>query len=367
VSATALVPVLLGFGVANNLGREAARSRPDKISSRLLHYFLFLTLFYVAIYGLVNLLFPGEAGAIALLSALLFLEHIQTDMFAIMSVAGHPFGASLVFFIRSAGWALIYMPLAIAERDLRQLNIMGLFWLGGNVLATIFAAALTWRWRWLDAVKALPKAKMSLPHKHGSMALYLNDVSNTTFVYVDRYIIGIFLSPEALGVYTFFWSIVNATSNLISNSFIQTRRGELLQIARASPLAAFNRALGKLAISSGLMTSGFGVLIIALIHITIQHMKRPELLSATSILYILCSSLVFRMVYEVIGISFYAHSRDDITLYSGLAILVISLALNFALVPIAGIWGAGVASLASYVIGVAARGFIISRGFRLAH
>ncbi len=362
-SAAVMCPVLFGFGVANNLAREAARSSPAAILARLMQYFALLIPVYVGLGVLGVVAVPHEAIWMCLLAALLYFEHLQTDLFAVMTVNGHPFGANLIFFVRFSAWALIYMPLAVFEPGLRNFQVMGLFWLVADILATIVAVFLTSRWRWREAAQALPGLAVVLPHRHGSPALYLNDVANTGFQYIDRYIIGLFLSPDLLGVYTLFWSIVNATSNLIGTVIIQPRRGDLVQLARSSA-RTFNRSLRLIANSASLMAIGLSAMTIVLVYFAIPYIHRPGLIENFPVLLILCASLVCRTYYEVIGIAFYAHSRDDITLYSGVTILAISIALNMLLVPRIGLWGASFVLLLSYAIGVAARAAIVSRGFR---
>jgi O-antigen/teichoic acid export membrane protein len=362
-SAAALMPVLLGFGVSNNLGRDAVRIGPAAITARIIGYFAFLIPAYVALAALGAIALPREAPWLLLLGALLFLEHILTDLFALMTITGLIYGANTVLFIRSAGWVLVYIPLALFEPALRSLEAMGLFWLGSDVLATVLALSLTRSWRWAAAVRALPRSPITLPHRHGSTALYLNDVANTGFQYVDRYIIGLMLGPELLGVYTLFWSVANAVSSLMTTAVVQPRRGALVQAARTSA-ESFNRSLRKATILGVQLTVGVSVAVIILMRVTVPFIGRPGLTQDFPVLFILSGALVFRTIYEIIGISFYAYNRDDITLYSGVTIFVVAVALNVIMVPTFGIWGASFVLMTSYIVGVAARTIIISRGFR---
>jgi O-antigen/teichoic acid export membrane protein len=363
VSAAALMPVLLGLGVANNLGREAARSGPETITVRMLGYFAFLVPAYAALAGLGAVVLPRETPWLCLLAALLFLEHIQSDLFGLMAINGVVYGANFMLFIRSAGWVLVYIPLALLEPGLRSLKAMGLFWLAGDVLATILALALTTSWRWAAALRALPRTPLGLPHRHGSAALYLNDVANTGFQYVDRYIIGLMLGPELLGVYTLFWSVANAVSSLLTTAIVQPRRGALVQAARASA-EAFNRSLRSATVIGVQLTVAVSAAALILMRVAVPFIGRPGLMHYFPVLFILSGAVVFRTVYEIIGISFYAYNRDDITLYSGVTIFVVALVLNVLTVPTFGIWGASFVLAASYVVGVLTRAFIISRGFR---
>jgi O-antigen/teichoic acid export membrane protein len=362
-SAAALMPVLLGFGVANNLGREAVRHGPPSIAGRLIEYYAFLIPAYAALAGVGAIVLPHEARWLGLLGVLLFLEHIQTDMFGLMAINGHPYGANLMMFIRSAVWVLVYVPLALFDPALRSLQAMGLFWLAGDVLATILALVLTASWEWGKAVKALPRTPFRLPHRHGSPALYLNDVANTGFQYVDRYIIGLMLSAELLGIYTLFWSVANAVNSLITTAVVQPRRGDMVSAARASA-DSFDRSLRGTTVMAVQLTVGLSVAVIILMRVAVPFIGRPAVMHYFPVLFILTGSLVFRTIYEVIGITFYAYNRDDITLYSGSVIFVVALVLNVIMVPALGLWGASLVLMASYAVGVAARAIIIGRGFR---
>jgi O-antigen/teichoic acid export membrane protein len=362
-SAAAFMPVLFGFGVSNNLGRDAVRSGPAAIASQLTEYFAFLVPVYAGVAGLGSLALPHEAPWLCLLGALLFLEHIQTDMFALMVITGLPYGANLMLFCRSAGWVLIYIPLALFAPALRSLHAMGFFWLASDVLATLLALVLTRSWQWGNAVRAMPRLPFRWPSRHGSMALYMNDVANTGFQYIDRYVIGLMLSPELLGIYTLFWSVANAVSSLVTTAVVQPRRGDLVTAARASA-EVFQRSLRKTTIMGVQLTVGLSLAVVVLMHVTAPLIGRPGVMHYFPILFILAVALVFRTIYEIIGISFYAYNRDDITLYSGVTIFVAALVLNLIMVPALSVWGASLVLVISYVIGVVTRAVIIGRGFR---
>ena len=361
-SLTALAPVLLGFGVSNHLGREATREGPAGVCTRLVQYFFFVVQTYAALLALAMLAFPDHARALALLCGVLILEHLQTDLLLVMALTDRAYAAQVVNFVRSAGWMLVYAPLALSDPKLRTLEALGVFWLAGLVVATILTVAVTRHWRWAAALRAAPRGRPPLPHRHGSTALYLNDVANTAFQYVDRYVVGIFLSPAALGVYVLFWSITNALNNLIATALVPTRR-RLLQVNDASPME-FDGELRRVTLAATLMTVVLGLLAVGFVYIVAPLLGRPEIIPHLPLMFLLCAALVARTIYEALGIAFYARRRDDLTLYSGVIILVLSLGLNLGLDPYFGIAGASVVLLASYSVGIVARQVIISRGFK---
>ena len=362
-SLAALGPVLLGFGVANNLGREAARRGPSCITLPMLQYCLFLIPAYAALCAVSIGVWPEKMHWIFILAALLLLEQFQTDMFSLMSITGSAYEANVIYFTRFAGWSLIYVPLALLHPDFRNLTAVLLFWLAGCVVASVLAICFTRKWRWGVAIRALPRSRIRMPHHHGSMALYVGDIANTSFQYFDRYIVGMFLNPTILGVYVLYWSITNALSNLVGISIVQVRSGQLVKMAHDSR-RGFNHSLRRVSLASSSIALGLGLLATLMMYIVVPHLGRPEADRYLPLMFILCVALSLRTLYEILGISFYAHGRDDLILYSVIGVLVVALALNLSLDPWIGIWGAGSALVASYAVGCVARALIIFRGFR---
>ena len=363
-SASALAPVLLGFGIAINLGREAARRGPEAITVPLLQYFGFLVPAYAGLCVISILIWPDKTPWLVLLTALLFLDHVQTEMYSLMTILGAAYAANVAYFIRFAGWSIVYIPLAILNPHLRNLTATLVFWLGGCCVASVVVAIFTRGWGWRRAAAAFPRSKIQLPHRHGSMALYVSDVANVTFVYLDRYIVGLFLSPTLLGVYILYWSITNALNNLIAISVVQIQRGVLVQVAQNSSLS-FNRAMARVALSSSGLAIVLGLAASLMMYLVVPHLGRPVATAYLPLIFVLGLGLVLRTQYEVVGISFYAYSRDDLILYSGVGVLAVALVLNLGLDRSLGIWGAGLALVLSYLIGAAARIIMVARGFRV--
>lgn len=363
VSIAAMAPVLLGFGVSNNLGRDAARKGPESIALPLLQYFLFLVPIYGALCAVGIFVWPGHLYLMCLLAPLLLLENIQSDMFTIMTISGSAYEANIMYFVRFAGWALVYVPAAALAPSLRNLTDVVLFWLLGCLVACVLSVVFTRRWRWGEAIRALPRARIRLPHASGSTPLYVGDMANTGFQYLDRYIVGLFLSPTVLGVYVLYWSITNALSNLITISVVQIEMGVLVRVAEKSG-RAFSPSLWRVSLMCSAMAVVLGGLATVMMYLVVPHLGRPEAVGYLPLMILLCAALVLRTFYEVIGISFYAYGRDDLILYTVLGVLVVALVLNLVLDPQIGIWGAGVALNLAYGLGSAARVVTVLRGFR---
>jgi len=365
ISATAVAPVAFGFGVSNNLAREAAKRGPADIAPAILQYFVVLAPIYGALCALGLAMWPDRTTLVLLLLALLLLEHVLSDMYSIMCVIGEGVSANIIYFVRFAGWSLPYIALALFEPKLQNLTTIIALWVAGSAVAALMTVLFTRHWRWGDAVERLPRVRISAPHRHGSMALYVADVANVLFMYLDRYIVGLLLSPTLLGVYVLYWTITNALSNLITIAVVQVERGALVKVAHRAT-QSFNRTLGKVCITTGGLALALGMASTLMMYLVVPHLGRPAAEPYLPLMLVLVLGLILRTIYEVIGISFYAYGRDDIVLYSGVAILILALGLNVALTPVIGVWGAGWTVVASYVAGTIGRGLVIMRGFRCA-
>jgi O-antigen/teichoic acid export membrane protein len=364
-SVMAVGPVVLGFGVANNLAREGARRGVAAITLPLLQYFCFIAPIYLVLWAGSGLIWPERAAWFALIATLLFLDHVQTELFSLMTTNGAAYGANVTYFIRFAGWALLYMPAAFVDQRLRSLDAVLVFWLGGCVLATGVVLLFTRRWGWGAALRALPRSRIQLPHKHGSMGLYLGDVANVSFVYLDRYVVGLFLSPKILGVYVLYWSITNALNNLITVSVVQIQQGALVKVAQGAS-HRFNAALRAVCLKGAGLALVMGAFATALMYVVVPHLGRPLADDYLPLMFVLAAGLVLRTLYEAVGISFYAYGRDDLILYTVLGVLAVALVLNLSLDPHFGIWAAGGVLVTSYALGLIGRIVVVLRGFRFS-
>ena len=81
-------------------------------------------------------------------------------------------------------------------------------------------------------------------------------------------------------------------------------------------------------------------------------------------LWLILLAFVLRMFYEVQGSVFYSRHKDQLTLFSGLFVIGLSLGTNIVLIPLFGLYGAAIAIVVSYLVGAIVRSLVIAKYFR---
>ena len=79
------------------------------------------------------------------------------------------------------------------------------------------------RWR-----HARPHWDFLSQNLHGSLTLYVKDVSVSVSAFLDRFFISAFLGLELTGVYTLFWSIANVMHSLAVYGVMQAQLPDLI-------------------------------------------------------------------------------------------------------------------------------------------
>ena len=77
-----------------------------------------------------------------------------------------------------------------------------------------------------------PQWRLLFPELRGSLVLYIKDVSSTISMFLDRFLISLFLGLEMTGVYTLFWSITNVVHSLAVYDIIKAQLPSLIASGR---------------------------------------------------------------------------------------------------------------------------------------
>jgi O-antigen/teichoic acid export membrane protein len=362
VGIVVIVPVVAGFGLFRVISRNAVTQSPHEITEAVTHYWLLQAVLYVvgfiAIAALGAALGVGDLGVLVLL--IVALEHVCGDQFMLLTHLRRPLLASTFMFMRTAVWIFAYIALAFAFPELRNLDTVLIFWLGGCLVAVVGFIFVNREWPWGSVSFSALRVEQLLGHFRKSRMIYLNDISNSVGQYFDRYLVGFFLGLELTGVYVLFWSIGNALSNLISSSVILVAEPDLIQ-ANSVKDADYGRLTKRLI---GEATSGAVVLALAtgvLAYYALPYIDRPLVVEWLPVLWVVLLGFVVRMFYEAQGSTFYSQHRDELTLFSGLLVLGTSIIANLALLPTYALYGSFAAVVISYSVGAIGRHVMIGK------
>lgn len=363
--AAVIFPIVAGLGLIRILSRNAVTQRLDEVTRMLRLYWGV----QAAIYGLISLISLGigiyldQLALVLIVLAIVFLEHVNGDLFVLLNHLLRPCLANVLMFFRTAAWISVYTVLAFIFPSLRDLQTLLTFWIGGDLLAIAGFAVAARDWPWLNATAWSGHREWFLHHFRASRTLYVNDIVNAVAQYTDRYLVSMFMGLEFTGVYVLFWSIGNALSNLVDTGIIQLSGPKLINAhARqdGSYWTVFRLQLVQTAAISIVLAIFTGVLV----KIAIPYLDRPLVADWMPVLWLVLLGFVLRMAYEVQGTVFYSRYKDSFTLFSGLFVIALSILANVILIPSFSLNGAACAIIISYGAGIAARHVMITSYIR---
>jgi O-antigen/teichoic acid export membrane protein len=359
--AAVMFPVAASLGLIRIVCRNAVSQPLSEVTHMLRRYWGIQAVLYGAI-GILALtagLFLDRLALALLIIAIVFLEHVNGDLFVLLNHLAQPRLANVLMFVRTAGWICIYMTVALVFPALRDLHTLLEFWIAGGVLAIIGFAMAARHWPWLRVMQGAGHREWFSRHIKASWVLYINDMANTVAQYTDRYLVSLFMGLELTGVYVLFWSIGNALSNLVDTGIIQVSGPKLISAHTQQDRSywrVFRHLLTETLVISVLLAVVTGVAV----HLAIPYLNRPLAAEWTQVLWPVLLGFVLRMAYEVQGSVFYTRHRDLFTLFSGLFVIGLSIAANMVLIPLFALYGAASAIILSYFAGIIVRYVMIS-------
>jgi O-antigen/teichoic acid export membrane protein len=179
----------------------------------------------------------------------------------------------------------------------------------------------------------------------GSFSLGLMQIVGTVFLWIDSFLISLYLGPKDVAFYGIAFTII-----VLVNSFSSNFMGSLLPtLSRSSPEdipIVLERAFYAMLVI-GLPIAAAGVL---LRHEIIELVAGSRYLDSTAPLAILLSSIVFTFLNNVYGYACVAFSRVRVLVWVQVPAVALNVVLNLMLIPRYGIDAAAAATLVTEVL-----------------
>lgn len=272
---------------------------------------------------------------------ILTTEHLSLEATRFLIITSRPVPAYIGVFLRGGIWVYALAALMFAIPSTRTLQTVLVWWALGGVASLVFAAAalsgLPWHrlrrrrpdWTWIFA--GLRTARPFMLTAGGALVIS----------YVDRFVIDEFVGRSALGIYTFYSTILIGLLSLggsMSHQFL--------------PKVIAGHAAGKDDYRSALRTFLGSMLGLASIATMTSGLLMAPMLAAlgltvygasVGVFYAMLPGIFLRMLADVPSYALYAARRDGYLLGCNLGSAGVSTVLNLILVPRLGIYGAALA------------------------
>jgi O-antigen/teichoic acid export membrane protein len=277
-----------------------------------------------------------------LIAGILLLESLATEICHMLTAQRRVRLAETLLFIRTGLWPVPVMVYGLIVPAARTIEFLMLGWLSGLALTWMIIAAhllprqrwrhLQWRWRWLfDGVRE-------------SVPLYIHDLNLALSLYLDRFLISLFLGLELTGVYTFFWSVANMVHSLTIYGMLTPQIATLLDAGKRGG-AEFARIVRRLQIETVSWATLLAAGAMAAVIVMLPFLNRPLLGQNLSLFWIIMAATLLRIGADGYSYLLYSLKRDDATAATSVAGTVMSAALNLILLPMMSVRGAAVAFL----------------------
>jgi len=363
VGATTIVPAIVGLGMTEWTSRRLvdlprAQALP-LIASRLsLTLSIHLIVQPLAFAADILLGEPVPLQTALLCGGILLLENLGSEASEMLIARRRVFLAYFVAFLRVGFWPIPVMAIGLLYPETRTLESILLGWLAMLVvswLALLLLLLPEGRWRFMR-----PQWRLLFPELRGSLVLYIKDVSSTISMFLDRFLISLFLGLEMTGVYTLFWSITNVVHSLAVYDIIKAQLPSLIASGRNPEPEQFRAHERRLQIEIGswslLLALGAGVAMPLLLPLLHQPLAQESL----PVFWLILLATLLRIAADLYGFVLLALRRDRTIAWVAAAGALASAGLNLVLTPFFGLAGAATA-YAMTSGGLLAARFVLSR------
>ncbi|KRR06766.1 hypothetical protein CQ12_32120 [Bradyrhizobium jicamae] len=280
---------------------------------------------------------------------ILITEHISLEATRILIITWRPVRAYIGVFLRGGIWVYAVALLMFATPSTRTLETVLVLWAFGGVLSIAFSAFslsdLPWRelkgYRpdWSTIREGLRTARPFMFTAAGALVIS----------YVDRFVIDIFVGRDALGIYTFYSTILIGLLSLggsVSHQFLPK-----VIAGYAAGVDAYRGALRSFLWSMLVLASGTVIVCGVAMAPMLSALGLSTYGSHIGVFYAMLPGIFLRMLADVPSYALYAARSDNHLLLCNLGSAVVSTLLNVLLIPVYGIYGAAVAGgIASAVL-----------------
>lgn len=194
---------------------------------------------------------PGQVSVIAWIVALLLVEHQAQEVNRLLVVLDDQLAASGIMFLRAGAWGLLSLAVFVAAPDARHITTVFALWFICSGLAVVIGSlrvrhhGLHWRER-SDRGFTRRGLRVAVPFFAGTVAL------NAMFT-LDRFLVGHFLSVDAVAAYTLFVSVAGALRSVLDAGVFSFSLPRVLAASNAHDILRLRRLVRRLSVETALI------------------------------------------------------------------------------------------------------------------
>lgn len=343
---------MAGWGFGFNLSRVMVTTEGEERQVLLAHQWgIFLYTYLLTGVALAAFVLSpwGQSEAVKAVTSwmavvIILSEHASVEQSRLLISTKHAIKGNILLFIRTAGWAIPISFALVLMPQFRTVDAVLWAWAAGGGLSVLLGAwwSRTYIVSWRNFIRDLVYVPFSWlrDHTKTSVIVYTAFSISVVMTYLNRFSTSIFSSLDETGLYTLYWSIINAIHVLGSTGFIQTAYPDMIE-CRADSVAFHQKvvALYKQAIVFSIICSlaiaGSAPWLFPLMH-------KAAAVDALPIFYVMLLGGVVKLLATVSFYVLYARHNDKSLMNGMFVALAASLPVSFLFVYAFGLWGAAI-------------------------
>ncbi|MFZ5981798.1 MAG: lipopolysaccharide biosynthesis protein [Candidatus Zixiibacteriota bacterium] len=342
---------LLGMDFYTFNTREIIAQTEECCTPLIRDQLVFHALVYLIVLPLLLILFIFKFIAwqyIGWFYVLLILEHLSQESHRLLITLSRPTMANIVLFLRSGIWVYAVIAAGYFYRDSRTLQCIWALWCVGAMLCVTMTAVslrhLSWRetlnvsinWGWLKK-----GFKGALPFFGATMALL-------GVQYADRFFIQSYHGEDMVGFYTFYANIANVIQTFVFTGVISILYPKVIDAFQKRNYENYRllmrKLIGGVLVGTAVLALGLALAIGPLLKVV----KKSVYADYLPVFWILIIAVSILAISFIPHYGLFVRHKDKQIFLSTVIAVVVSLSLNFFLVPVYGITGAAYSGLTGY-------------------
>lgn len=353
-SATMISVSLLGFRVDYALMREIGRLSHEQLSERMKAANLLFLGSYVALaapFFLIMPTFAPEMSSAVLLCmfVLCCTEHFASAMYNIAVALDRANTANILFFVRGGLWTAPAILLGIFSPIMRTAEFVLGCWAFFSVISVVMSIHLLRdQIAWKVQLRIGENERIWLGSAvRASLGVWLGTVAYAAGGYADRFLVNNLLSLTAVGVATFYLSFTLPISTLVQSATFVPRQARLVELHDRGDSEPYRVLMRKTLLTVAVLASAIAAVMAVLVSLSAKLLGKSELIVSQPVFWLILAGAVLRTIADGLFYPLFVERRTRTIWGSDLLFCAAVVLLTASLLPSLGLYGLGVASVAS--------------------
>lgn len=280
---------------------------------------------------------------------LVVFEHLSQEVFRILVMCFRPVFATIVLFVRTGLWVLIFLPIMEVFPNSPALETLLITWLSFSA-ASVFLGFLRLRselsagnlfspidWRWI-----MEGTKAAFP-------FFVTTCFLTALQLVDRFVLQYFHGEAAVGVVFFFSSLASFFYTFLIFSVAIFHGPKMIHAYQNLTYAEYRKERAVFIKNHVLVGATIVLPAIVAIYPVLGWVGKTQYADFMHVYWIMLLANVVMVIADFFNLELYVRRLDTAIMWAVIASAIISIVLQISFVSTLGVIGAPIATTCSYV------------------